>query len=290
VSAVWRLLALAGCAAAALVIRGAGTEREPTADADADPAPTSLAAIAIDPAVRHSVAGGRKIRPPLPRPRDVARARKFAAKRSDHVSFAVIDTHGELHGYRHRVRFPAGSIVKAPLLVARLRELGRAGAELTPGERERLAAMIRWSDNDAADAAYATVGDPALIETAEGAGMRRFAITGHWGNAQITAADGARFMARARRILPERHRRLAMGLLAGIVTEQRWGIPEVARGWRIWFKGGWTDTRRGELVSQVALLRRGDRRIAVAILTDGQPSQAYGRETLHGIAARLLKF
>ena len=42
-------------------------------------------------------------------------------------------------------------------------------------------------------------------------------------------------------------------------------------------------------MSQVALLESGDRRIALAILTDGDPSHHYGTETLRGIATRLLE-
>jgi hypothetical protein len=45
---------------------------------------------------------------------------------------------------------------------------------------------------------------------------------------------------------------------------------------------------RGQLVHQVARLERGKLSIAIAVLTDGNPSQAYGRETVRGIAARLV--
>jgi hypothetical protein len=40
---------------------------------------------------------------------------------------------------------------------------------------------------------------------------------------------------------------------------------------------------------QVALLRRGQRRVSVAILTTSSPSHAYAKETLRGAAARLLR-
>ena len=45
---------------------------------------------------------------------------------------------------------------------------------------------------------------------------------------------------------------------------------------------GWVD-------HQVALLRRGRRRLSVAILITSSPSHAYGNETLRGVAARLLR-
>jgi hypothetical protein len=40
---------------------------------------------------------------------------------------------------------------------------------------------------------------------------------------------------------------------------------------------------------QVALLRRGDERVAVAILTERNASHTYGKLTLRGLARRLLR-
>jgi hypothetical protein len=62
----------------------------------------------------------------------------------------------------------------------------------------------------------------------------------------------------------------------------------VPREWALYFKGGW-GSGTGWADHQVALLRRGRRRLAVAILITWSPSHAYGKETLRGIAARLLR-
>jgi len=40
---------------------------------------------------------------------------------------------------------------------------------------------------------------------------------------------------------------------------------------------------------QVALLTRGDERVAIAVLTTGSPSHRYGKQTLRGLAERLLR-
>jgi hypothetical protein len=81
----------------------------------------------------------------------------------------------------------------------------------------------------------------------------------------------------------------AAGLLSSIVARQSWGIPTVARpAWRAVFKGGWLTTPGGNLVHQVARLENGRTSVTVAVLTDGDPSDAYGRETIEGIAKRLL--
>jgi hypothetical protein len=40
---------------------------------------------------------------------------------------------------------------------------------------------------------------------------------------------------------------------------------------------------------QVSLLKRGGARIALAVFTSFNPSHAYGKQTLRGVAARLLR-
>jgi hypothetical protein len=80
-----------------------------------------------------------------------------------------------------------------------------------------------------------------------------------------------------------------MHLLASIVPSERWGIGEVApKGWRLYFKGGW-GYGTGLLDHQVVLLTRGCARVAIAVLTMHDGSHAYGKETLKGIFARLLR-
>ena len=64
---------------------------------------------------------------------------------------------------------------------------------------------------------------------------------------------------------------MAMHLLSSIVPSQRWGIAQVRpAGWALYFKGGW-GSGSGAVDHQVALLRRGRRRVSVAILTTQQP-------------------
>ena len=213
----------------------------------------------------------------------------YARGRGGDVSIAVVNTAGRLRGRRAGKRYVSASVVKAMLLAAEIRRLERDRLSLDFRTRSLLRAMITQSDNDAADSIYLRVGDAGLLEVARLAGLRRFAVAGYWANAQITAADMARFFSRLPGLLARPHRDDALGLLAAVVREQRWGVPRAAgEDWAVFFKGGWRATGLGELVHQVALLRRGDRKVVIAVLTDRQPSQLYGIHTVRGVADRLL--
>ncbi|MGI9557525.1 MAG: serine hydrolase, partial [Solirubrobacterales bacterium] len=121
----------------------------------------------------------------------VRAAKRFAKSRAGLVSFAVVDSRGRAHGWRHDRRYVSASIVKAPLMVAELR---RQAGGVDEGTRGLLNAMVTVSDNDSADAIYTRVGDSGLTDVARRTGMDRFTVQGHWGNAFVTAADLASFM------------------------------------------------------------------------------------------------
>ncbi|MGH2957565.1 MAG: serine hydrolase, partial [Solirubrobacterales bacterium] len=219
----------------------------------------------------------------------ISDASRYARGRVGTVSFAVVDERGRIRGFHRGTRYSSASLVKAMLLVAYLR--GVRGRELNAEERGLLGPMIRVSDNDAADAIYAQVGPSGLQRLARRSGMRRFAANPAWGGCQVTAVDQARFFRRLGSLLPPRHRKYGLGLLSGIVASQRWGIPQGApKGWRLHFKGGWyPGDPGGWRVHQAALLRRGGRRLGVAVLTSGDPSYDYGATTIRGVTARLLR-
>jgi hypothetical protein len=228
--------------------------------------------------------------PALPTVAAMRRAWRFARRRGGQVSFAVVDTKGVIRTRDGGRLYVSASVVKAMLLVAELRRLRDQGLPLDPLTHELLEAMVTYSDNDAADSIYARVGDPGLFAVAEAAGMRRFTVAGYWGNAQVTAADLAHLFSRLPRLLPRPYRRTGLGLLESVIPGQRWGVPRAARGsWTVYFKGGWRATERGELVHQAARLKDGRRELAVAVLTDAQPSRLYAIHTVRGIADRLLR-
>ena len=213
----------------------------------------------------------------------------YAKHRHGDIAFAV-RTRSAFWGWRHAVSFRSASVVKAMLLVAYLSEPWVRHRNLRRDELRLLGPMILWSDNDAASRVFAIVGTDGLELVAYRSNMHHFTpIEGAWSVSGITAADQTRFFLRIERLFPRRHRRYGMHLLESIIPGQRWGIAASRpHGWRIYFKGGWTEDPRW-IDHQVALLTHRGHAVSIAILTQGSGSHAYGRETLRGIAARLLR-
>jgi hypothetical protein len=219
----------------------------------------------------------------------MALAARFVADRAGIESFAVVDESGRLRGHRPRHAVRIASLLKPMLLVAYLNRARVRSRPLTGRERDLLTPMIRWSDDRSAETVLGLVGSAGLYRVARRAGMTHFRFRPHWGWSETTAADQARFFYRFDSFVPARHRSYARYLLASIVASQRWGIPpEVPAGWTVFFKGGWS-TGTGRVTHQVARLEKGRRRLAVAVLTEFNPSHEYGIRTIRGVAARLLR-
>jgi hypothetical protein len=181
-------------------------------------------------------------------------------------------------------------VLKAMLLVAYLRRPDVRGRELEQWERDLLAPMIRRSDNAAASRMVGLVGEARLDALAKAAGTEHFRL--HWpiwGQSEITPRGQALFFHKIDRLVPARHRRYAMHLLATVVPSQRWGVGRVPNGlWNLYFKGGW-GSGTGLVDHQVALYRAGGERFSLALFTRFDPNHDYGKETLRGLAARLLR-
>jgi hypothetical protein len=217
---------------------------------------------------------------------DIAAARRYARGRAGEVGFAVIDQRGRFRGYNVRDTAPAASVFKVMLLAALLRK--RADHGLSRRDRRLLAPMIRRSDSVAATVVRDMVGVRRIRRLARVAGMRDFHYNPVWGLSRTSPRDQVRFMYHLQRYIPKRYRAYARWLLSHVVRSQRWGVGRVVpHGWKLFLKGGW-GSGSGRVDHQVALLKRGHRRIGLAIFTEFSPDHAYGKRTLRGVAARLL--
>jgi hypothetical protein len=175
------------------------------------------------------------------------------------------------------------------LLVAYLRRDAVRHRDLRRSDRGLLRPMITRSDDTAATRVNAIVSGK-VNRLARRARMRRFHWDpSTWGLSTSSPRDQARFFQHLDDLVPRRHRRYARHLLASVVGPQRWGVGRVPhKGWRLHFKGGW-GSGSGAVDHQVALLTRGRRQISLAIFTRSNPSHSYGKQTLRGVARRLLR-
>jgi beta-lactamase family protein len=220
---------------------------------------------------------------------DVKGALRYIHQRKGEVRFAVRTEH-RLWGYRRTEGVHALSVVKALLLVAYLDDPRVRGRPLRAADDRLIDPMIRRSDNQAATRVLDYVGPARVRATARRAGMRRFRLVpAVWGASRIDASDQTRFFLHFEAHVAPRHRATALHLLRTVVPSQRWGVARARHdGWRLYFKGGWGDGT-DVIEHQVALLRSGAHRVAVAVLTSGNPARAYGEQTLRGVFARLLR-
>jgi hypothetical protein len=269
--------ALAGCLSAAI-----GT----WAIASGDPGTPSTTTTA-------PAADAPKPKPPaLPRPYPsqaaIAAAARYLDERAGRTSLAVLDNRGRLSGTRMRSHFQSASVVKVMFLTAFLQRLAADRREISALDRSLLYPMIHESNNDAASAVLDRVGLSAVARVARESGMRDYAPgVGWWAFTQTSAADQARFFIAIERLIPHRFWAYARGLMAGIEPEQSWGIPEVARPlWQVFFKTGALPSEG--LFNETARLEHDGTTFTVSVFSTGDPSQAYGEETMRGVGERLL--
>jgi hypothetical protein len=186
---------------------------------------------------------------------------------------------------------PAASLMKTMFLAAYLRRGDVRGRALRASDRALLDPMIRRSDDATATRVRMLVGDARLRRLARATGMRDLRLARIWGLSRTSARDQVELFRRLDDALPARHRAYARRLLETVVPSQRWGVGEVPlpAGWTLRFKGGW-GSGTGAVDHQAALLAGADgRRVALAITTTDSGTHAAGKETLRGVATRLLR-
>lgn len=219
----------------------------------------------------------------------MTKAINYAGTRSGTISFAVMGPAGRIYGYRRESTAYSASVIKVMFMAAYLRHPSVRDRKLHDSDRQLLGPMIKRSDNASASRVAGFVGPDQINRLAADARMQDFSyVVDPWGESVISSRDQVRFMFNLDRYIPERHEDYARYLLSHIVKSQRWGIARLNRpNWRLFFKGGW-GSGTGWADHQIAFLERGGKRIAVAILIMYSPSHEYGKETLKGIADRLL--
>lgn len=208
------------------------------------------------------------------------------------VGFALVDAHGRVvAAVSPNDTNRSASITKAMILVA-LTQQARARA-LSATEKRAAGAMIRQSDNAAANGLFAAVGADRVNDVARRAGMTHFELVQRkqtaggfiLGYSRVSAVDQARLFARIDDLLSARHRGFAAQLLESIEGAGRFGIYDAGLDARIRSKGGWRpESEGGWTVNQAAQVTIGSETYGFAVVLGKQATFAAGGRAIAAIA------
>jgi len=189
--------------------------------------------------------------------------------------------------------YDTASIVKVDILASLLLRDQRAHTRLTSYQRSLATEMIERSDNDAATALYAAVGETSGL-AAENPRLGLHHTTGGpgelWGLTQTTVRDQ---IALLRAVftddspLSAGSRTYLSGLMRSVTDGQRWGVSAAdsdASGFAL--KNGWlqrTATGRWDINSIGAVTYDGHR-LLVAVLSSGQRTEQGGIDQVQDVA------
>ena len=192
-------------------------------------------------------------------------------------------------------QFDSASIVKATILAALLHG---DNAQPSAGERAHATAMITESDNDAATDLWNDVGPAAMRQFLNLAKMTQTVpgTGGYWGLTQVTARDQMKLLhllTAPNGVLSRAARSYELGLMARVDPAQRWGISAGApAGMTVALKNGWLPTgAAGWQINSIGCVlgsrpprAPGAREYCLVVLTDDNPTMAYGVETVSEVA------
>lgn len=276
---------------------GSSAAARPRPSAPAQPAVASSKVAASSslpaPSRRARIAGSPFARPGL---------RAFLASRSGNVTAAVYDVGTRrVWVYRPGVREYTASIVKVEIMGTALREAQQAGRALPPAEEGLMPSMIENSDNDSATELLADVGGPGAVARFDrSAGMTATQpstlalIPGTpwpgWGLTTTTALDEVVLVSRfayPNTVLSGVSRQYGLSLMENVESDQDWGVSGgVPPGTTIALKNGWLPLGPSNWqIDSIGWIDGHGRDYVLAVLTADNPSEAYGIDTIDGIAS-----
>ncbi len=224
--------------------------------------------------------------------------RAFLHSRSGEITAAFYDVATKrLFIYRPGVHGDDASIAKVDIVATALYQAGRDDAQLTATEQDLATAAIEESDNDAAQDLWQDDGGNAGIAAFNAKiGMTQTILDpqGAWGLYESTARDQIRLLehvALPNRILSTAQRSYELGLMHRIDPAQDWGVSAgVLAPATVALKNGWLPVGTGWEINSIGVVSGRYRDYLIAVLTSGDPSMAYGVDTIEGISRLVWKY
>lgn len=219
---------------------------------------------------------------------------QYLTTRQSQVSAAVLNLNtGTLWSFQPQMRYDTASIVKATIMATLLWQAELHHAPLTPEETQQMVPMIEDSSNQAATTLWYLAGGSRGIQgflNAAGLTNTIPGTHGYWGLTQTTVTDQVELMklyAVPNAILDPASQAYARNLMTHIVGYEDWGVNSGApTGASVALKNGWLPLPGlGWEINSVGYVSGGNEHIAIAILSNRNPTEAYGIATVDHIAA-----
>jgi hypothetical protein len=213
-----------------------------------------------------------------------AAVRPLVRTDAGHFAVGVIDVstgaRAIFDGSRH---FHTASIEKADILATLLLQHQRSGTPVTNQEAALAVPMIENSDDDAATDLYDAIGGVAGIVAANGQlGLTHTLMgpAGYWGLTRTTVADQLRLLTDLtgkNSPLSLASRDYELGLMENVEPSQRWGVSSAASpGTSYAIKDGWLPDPSLWVINSIGILKHDGQRLLIAVLSNGQPTEAAG--------------
>jgi hypothetical protein len=204
---------------------------------------------------------------------------------------------GRLFLYHPALHGDDASIAKVDILATALYEAQEHSSTLSPLQQELAQGAIEHSDNDDAEDLWQLDGGNGGIAAFNArVGMTQTILDpqGAWGLYESTARDQIRllrdvFLPNA--VLDRSSRAYMLALMSDVESDQAWGVSAgVLAPASVALKNGWLPVGPGWEINSIGAVSGRYRHYLLAVLTSGDPSMAYGVETIEGISARVWSY
>ncbi|WP_066363599.1 serine hydrolase [Herbidospora mongoliensis] len=209
----------------------------------------------------------------------------------------AVAVHDRLTGIRFTMEptpgtFLLASVAKVGILLATLLNAQSQTRDLTPAERVRAEAMMRHSDNAAAQAlAVELGGKEGITRWLRALGVDQTWPATAWGTTRSCPADQLKLLdllISSGGPLTPGHRAYAHALMTSVDPAQAWGISAAALpGERVAIKNGWMPMKAHDgrwVVNSVGRLSSESSDLLIAVLTEHNPDRETGIRTTQEVA------
>jgi hypothetical protein len=215
--------------------------------------------------------------------------RRFLRTRSGNVTAGVYNVAtGTTFLCHPGDREQTASIVKANILALLLAQAQARHEPLDGDDAAVAAGMIEESDNDdATDLWDDEGGAPAVAAFDARLHMTQTTPNYAWGLTETTPRDQLRLLrhiALTNRILRYAYRESELYLMEHVISEDYWGITAGPTHATVAVKNGWLPLAGGWQINSIGMVRGDHRFYLIAVMTNENPDEAYGIDTIEGIS------